>query len=122
MSGTSLLGGVPPGTAFKRMGTAAGRPGTGAQQALGGATLRTAVPQVENRPITQHGVVGMRAGTSGSGGRRVLDKNFFLTELRQKRMDVANATHKMQVRRAWARRGYKQKTRAGVPIMRILAL
>jgi len=33
--------------------------------------------------------------TSG-GGRRVLDKNFFLSELRQKRSEIANATQSMQ--------------------------
>eukprot|EP00798_Chlamydomonas_sp_ICE-L_P011194 gene11194-18811_t len=89
------LGQPPPGTAYKRLGTANQRPGTGQQQGPGGARLGTAV-QVENRPITNHGVSGIRQGGGGGGGRRVLDKNFFLTELRQKRSEIASVTRNME--------------------------
>ena len=53
--------------------------------------------QVDNRPLTQHGVVGVRKQTA-MGGRQVLDKNYFVNELRQKRLDIANVTQKMRVR------------------------
>ncbi len=56
--------------------------------------------QVENRPLTQHGVVGMRKQT-GAGKRQVLDKNYFVNELRQKRLDIANETQRMRVRVNW---------------------
>ncbi len=91
--GTAMRGaaGQPPGTAYKRLGTAAG------QQAAGPGGTRTGVNvQVENRPITNHGVLGMKFA-SGGGGRKVLDKNYFLNELRQKRMEIANTTQQMKV-------------------------
>lgn len=93
--GTAMRGGPPPSTAYKRMGTAAGRPGTGQQAGPGGPRTGTTV-QVENRPITQHGVLGMKFA-AGGGGRKVLDKNYFMNELRQKRMEIANVTQKMRV-------------------------
>lgn len=108
-TGNSLLnrtfnapgGGGVPGTAYKRMGTGQGRPGSNAGGgAVNNATsLRTGADvQVENRPLTQHGVVGMRKQTA-MGGRQVLDKNYFVNELRQKRSDIVNITQKMRVRR-----------------------
>ncbi len=95
--GTAMRGaaGQPPGTAYKRLGTAQGRPGTG-QQGAAGVRTGTAV-QVENRPITNHGMVGMKFQAAGAG-RKVLDKNYFLNELRQKRMEIANITQQMKVR------------------------
>ncbi len=89
------IGQAPPGTAYKRLGTANARPGTG-QQGAAGVRTGTNV-QVENRPITNHGVSGIRAGTGGVGGRRVLDKNYFVSELRQKRSEIANVIRNMQV-------------------------
>ena len=89
--------GPPPSTAYMRMGTAAGRPGTGQQGGPGGPRTGTQV-QVENRPITQHGVLGMKMAAGAGGGRKVLDKNYFMNELRQKRMEIANVTQKMRVR------------------------
>ena len=99
--GTAMgRGGAPPSTAYKRTGTASGnRPGTGSQGGpAAGARTGTAV-QVDARPITQHGVSGMKtaAAGGGGGGRKVLDKNYFLTELRQKRSEIANVTQSMQV-------------------------
>eukprot|EP00197_Chlamydomonas_leiostraca_P011457 CAMPEP_0202869542 /NCGR_PEP_ID=MMETSP1391-20130828/12512_1 /ASSEMBLY_ACC=CAM_ASM_000867 /TAXON_ID=1034604 /ORGANISM="Chlamydomonas leiostraca, Strain SAG 11-49" /LENGTH=623 /DNA_ID=CAMNT_0049549875 /DNA_START=192 /DNA_END=2063 /DNA_ORIENTATION=+ len=96
--GTAMRGAAgqpPPSTAYKRLGTAAGRPGTGQQAGPGGPRTGTNV-QVENRPITQHGVLGMKFAGGGGGGRKVLDKNYFMNELRQKRMEIANVTQKMR--------------------------
>lgn len=87
--------GQPPPSAYKRMGTASGqRPGTGSQGGQNGARTGTAV-QVDARPITQHGVSGMKT-SAGTGGRKVLDKNFFLSELRQKRSEIATITQNMR--------------------------
>lgn len=97
--GTAMRGaaaGAPPGTAYKRLGTAQGRPGTGQQGGAGG--VRTGAPvQVENRPITNHGVQGGIKFNAGSG-RQVLDKNYFMNELRQKRLEIIQVTQGMQVR------------------------
>lgn len=101
--GGSVLGAVgnpPPGTAFKRLGTAqGGRPGTGQQGAAGARTGTN--PQVDNRPITNHGVSGITK-TAVAGGRKVLDKNYFVSELRQKRSEVATVTQRMRVGQTWA--------------------
>jgi intraflagellar transport protein 74 len=98
--GTAMRGQAgqpPPSTAYMRLGTASGRPGTGAQgAAAAGARTGTAV-QVEARPITQHGISGMKtAATAVVGGRKVLDKNYFLSELLQKRSEIANITQSMR--------------------------
>lgn len=39
----------------------------------------------------------MKPSATAGGGRKVLDKNYFLTELRQKRTEIANVTQAMQV-------------------------
>ena len=98
MGGGSI--GAPPGTAFKRLGTAQGRPGTGAQGGAAGGRTGTNV-QVDSRPITNHGISGMKAAAGGGGGRQVLDKNYFVNELRQKRAEVANVTQSMRVCGVW---------------------
>lgn len=71
--GTAMRGAAaaPPQTAYKRLGTAAGRPGTQSGGAGAAAGRAGGAPvQVENRPITNHGVSGMRV--AASGGRQVL--------------------------------------------------
>lgn len=94
-SGGSI--GAPPGSAYKRLGTANGRPGTGSQGGANGARLGTAVT-VDNRPITNHGVSGMRQKNTGGGsGRQVLDKAYFIGELRQKRLEIITVTQSMKV-------------------------
>ncbi|KAG2495583.1 hypothetical protein HYH03_006183 [Edaphochlamys debaryana] len=89
-------GGGPPGTAYKRLGTASQRPGTGQAAAAAAAAARAGQSlQVENRPITNHGVSGMKTAAAGVG-RQVLDKNYFMNELRQKRMEIAQVTQQMK--------------------------
>ncbi|KAJ9520725.1 hypothetical protein QJQ45_007593 [Haematococcus lacustris] len=98
--GTAMRGpggvGGPPSSAYKRMGTAQGRPGTGQQAAAPNGPRTGTTVHVENRPITNHGVSGMKFAAPAGGGRKVLDKNFFMNELRQKRMEIANVTQSMQ--------------------------
>ena len=53
--------------------------------------------QVSERPVTQQGMSGMR--TAGQGpGRQVLDKSYFMAELRQKKADLIKANEEMEVR------------------------
>lgn len=51
--------------------------------------------QVESRPITNHGVTGVKTAAAAPG-RQVLDKTYFLTELRTKRNEIVNVTSKMK--------------------------
>lgn len=112
---TALKGaaGAPPGTAYKRTGTASQRPGTGQQAAAAAAAAQRAgtTVQVENRPITNHGVSGMKV--AASQGRQVLDKNYFMNELRQKRMEIAQVTQGMKVGGAALARPLRYTRRAG---------
>lgn len=53
--------------------------------------------QVNERPVTQQGMSGMR--TAGQGpGRQVLDKTYFMAELRQKKAELIQITEKMEVK------------------------
>ncbi|KAF8068364.1 IFT74 [Scenedesmus sp. PABB004] len=83
--GTASRGGGPPGMAFKRV-------------AGGGAALDSALAAVP-RPLTAQGMGGPRA-TPGPGGRQVLDRTFFVGELRQKRQQIIAAVAQMRVRRS----------------------
>ncbi|MEW5313546.1 MAG: hypothetical protein WDW38_005106 [Sanguina aurantia] len=98
--GTAMRGpggaGPPPSSAYKRTGTANNqRPGT-QSSANGPAGVRTGTSvTVDSRPITNHGLTGVKPG-GGGGGRQVLDKTYFVNELRQKRTEVANKTAEMR--------------------------
>eukprot|EP00878_Enallax_costatus_P032201 GHUV01035326.1.p1 GENE.GHUV01035326.1~~GHUV01035326.1.p1 ORF type:complete len:168 (-),score=53.03 GHUV01035326.1:534-1037(-) len=82
--GTAMRGAgqAPPGTAYKRV-TAAGAP---LQQAL----------QAQARPMTQQGMSGAKPMTQ-AGGRQVLDRTYFINELRQKRQQIINVNAQMRV-------------------------
>lgn len=68
------------------------RPGT-ANRGVGQA-LNTDV-QVAERPVTQQGMSGMK--TAGQGpGRQVLDKSYFLAELRQKKQELLQVNEQME--------------------------
>jgi len=91
--------GMPPGTG-QRMGTAGrgGPPGTGMRPGTAnrgmGAALNTDV-QVNERPVTQQGMSGMK--TAGQGpGRQVLDKSYFMADLRKKKQELLQANQKME--------------------------
>eukprot|EP00878_Enallax_costatus_P023413 GHUV01024904.1.p1 GENE.GHUV01024904.1~~GHUV01024904.1.p1 ORF type:complete len:190 (+),score=64.15 GHUV01024904.1:222-791(+) len=81
--GTAMRGAgqAPPGTAYKRV-TAAGAP---LQQAL----------QAQARPMTQQGMSGAKPMTQ-AGGRQVLDRTYFINELRQKRQQIINVNAQMR--------------------------
>ncbi len=82
--GTAMRGGAPPGTAYKRVTAGA---------------LAKGSPQVDARPLTQQGVGGAKPATQAAG-RQVLDRSYFLSELRQKRAEIVSVTQHMQVRSA----------------------
>lgn len=100
--GTAMRGpggaGPPPSSAYKRTGTANNqRPGT-QSSGTGPVGVRTGTTvTVDSRPITNHGLTGVKPG-GGGGGRQVLDKTYFVNELRHKRTEVANKTAEMRVR------------------------
>lgn len=97
--------GAPPGTAYMRLSTAAQRPP--------GTAMRTAAPvQVDNRPITQHGVSGVKGAGGAGGGRQVLDKTYFVNELRQKRIELNNIIASLKVRTGRRRGPKRTKARA----------
>jgi intraflagellar transport protein 74 len=99
-----------PGTAQRsqRPGTASLRPGSASlglgggirqgtastQQAASGASLSANVT-IENRPITQHGMMGMRQATAGPG-RQVQDVGFFVGMLRTKIGDIVVEIQRMR--------------------------
>lgn len=81
----------PPGTARLRTGVAPSGPGT---QAAQGLALSASV-NVSDRPVTGHGMMGMK--TQGQNqGRLVQDAAFFVGLLRKKISDVNNETIKLR--------------------------
>ncbi|QDZ21732.1 Intraflagellar transport protein 74-like [Chloropicon primus] len=103
--GVSNGGGVPgtarPGSGFRRLGTGMGTAlpptaaGSGAVSGVGvGVGLNTSVV-VDDRPVTQQGMVGLNPGKSLGPSRRVQDKSFFLSELRQKTKELTAVVQDM---------------------------
>lgn len=92
-------GGVlgPPGTAIRRV-TQAG--GGQAQQIAG---------QAQARPLTQQGMGGLKPSTAAAG-RQVLDRTYFINELRQKRQQIMAVIRQMQVCLRWAGCGMPDRT------------
>jgi intraflagellar transport protein 74 len=52
--------------------------------------------QAQARPLTQQGMGGSKPMTQAAG-RQVLDRTYFINELRQKRQQIVNITARMQV-------------------------
>jgi hypothetical protein len=52
--------------------------------------------QAQARPLTQQGVSGSKPMTQAAG-RQVLDRTYFINELRQKRQQIINITARMRV-------------------------
>ncbi|XP_065181788.1 intraflagellar transport protein 74 homolog [Sycon ciliatum] len=89
----------PPGTAGRGrlgMGSRAG-PGTRAGGGEAGQIANAIASQlhVSERPITQHGVAGMKTGVRGPE-RGVYDKSYYLGMLRNKITELRQETRKMQ--------------------------
>lgn len=68
------------------------RPGTGVQS---WGSPSPFVPQVADRPVTQQGMAGLK--TASGAGRQVVDKTFYLAQLRQKRSELIEVTSQLQV-------------------------
>lgn len=108
--GTAMRGGIqpPPGTAYKRV-TAAGAP---VQQSL----------QAQARPLTQQGMGGAKPMTQATG-RQVLDRTYFINELRQKRQQIINVNAQMRVSNQHPKRARQntERSAAGVDALCTIA-
>lgn len=80
-----------PGTARLRTGIAPSGPGTQAAQGI----AISANVNVSDRPVTGHGVVGMKAQNQGSG-RLVQDAAYYIGLLRNKIKDINDETIKLR--------------------------
>ena len=81
----------PPTTASLR------RPGSALRRIAsnsGSAAQQQQALQVDFRPVTQHGMMGMRSGSAGPG-RQFADKAFFLAEIRNKITQVRDELAKL---------------------------
>ncbi|KAG5180491.1 intraflagellar transport protein 74 [Tribonema minus] len=92
-------GQMPPGTGLRtgtgmRMRTGAAPP-TASREAAYGVALTHEV-NVDNRPVTQQGMSGMRTSQGAGPGRLVQDGSFFLGQLRQKIMDIQRELAKLK--------------------------
>lgn len=74
---------APPSTAYKRV------------TATGVSTQQSVEAQV--RPLTQQGMGGAGPATQATG-RQVLDRTYFVNELKQKRQQIINVNAQMRVR------------------------
>ena len=79
---------------FGRLGTAI-RQGTAMREVnLGGVGYNTKVSSVD-RPVTNHGLSGMGAGSVGPG-RQIYDRNYYNNLLRNKNNEIATEINKMK--------------------------
>jgi hypothetical protein len=99
---TRQQGIMPPGTAQGRpigtansRGGALGPPGTAMRRVLQSQTQLAG--QAQARPLTQQGMGDMKPSTAAAG-RQVLDRTYFINELRQKRQQTMTVIRQMQVR------------------------
>ncbi|KAI8472521.1 MAG: hypothetical protein J3K34DRAFT_457787 [Monoraphidium minutum] len=88
-AGRGAAGQQPPSRAYKRAPA-------GGLLAGGGGALARGAPALDARPLTQQGIGGMAKPGTAAGGRQVLDRNYFVSQLRQKRQEIVNATHQLQ--------------------------
>jgi intraflagellar transport protein 74 len=77
--GTGMRGG-PPGTGMRVPGTGM-RMGTAMQPMGVGAATDV---KVENRPVTQMGLGGVKTGTKTGAGRQIYDKSYYMMQIRNK--------------------------------------
>jgi intraflagellar transport protein 74 len=101
--------GGPPSTAqsSRSIGTASGRggalkpPSTAFRRVLqAGPGALASQPAAQARPMTsQQGMGGLKPSTAAAG-RQVLDRTYFVNELRQKRQQIMAVIQQMQVRTA----------------------
>ena len=89
--GSGIGGRKPPGTARLRTGVAPSGPGT---QAAQGVALNASI-NINERPMTGQGVMGMK--TAGQGmGRLVEDNSYYVGLIRKKISDVEKETRKLR--------------------------
>lgn len=88
--------GRPIGTANSRGGGALGPPGTALRRVLQSGSQTQLAGQAQARPLTQQGMGDMKPSTA-TAGRQVLDRTYFINELRQKRQQTMTVIRQMQV-------------------------
>jgi hypothetical protein len=68
-----------------------GRPPTGNRSASG-----IIGPQIVERPMTQHGLGGMKTPKTSFGSRQVQDKSFWLGQIRSKMNELSEEIHTLE--------------------------
>merc|ERR1719197_1006204 len=82
--GTGMM---PPGTGMMPPGTGMAPPGTGMQQGMMGGSVLQQGLKVDDRPVTQQGMGGMK--TAGQGpGRQICDRSYYIGLLRAKQSEL----------------------------------
>jgi intraflagellar transport protein 74 len=78
---------MPPGTGMVPPGTGMMPPGTGMiPPGMGGSVLQQGM-KVDERPVTQQGMMGMK--TAGQGpGRQIFDRSYYISQLRSKQSEL----------------------------------
>jgi len=90
-SGFRTAAGNRPNTGFRRLDTASG------QKPIGSRTvgLDTNV-EIENRPITQHGMSGMQTKSSRGPSRKIADRNYYESLLKEKLVEIVREIDSMR--------------------------
>ena len=94
---------MPPGTAMRGMmppGTGMMPPGTGMQMGMMGGSVLQQGLKVDDRPVTQQGMGGMK--TAGQGpGRQIFDRSYYIGLLRAKQSELNQEIEK--IHQKWER-------------------
>merc|ERR1719498_1669507 len=91
---------MPPGTGMMPPGTGMGPPGTGMQAGMMGGSVLQQGLKVDDRPVTQQGMGGMK--TAGQGpGRQIFDRSYYIGLLRAKQSDLNQEIEK--IHQKWER-------------------
>ena len=92
--GTAMRGMMPPGTGMM------GPPGTGMQMGMMGGSVLQQGLKVDDRPVTQQGMGGMK--TAGQGpGRQIFDRSYYIGLLRAKQSELNQEIEK--IHQKWER-------------------
>ncbi len=98
--GTAMRGMMPPGTGMMPPGTGMGPPGTGMQAGMMGGSVLQQGLKVDDRPVTQQGMGGMK--TAGQGpGRQIFDRSYYIGLLRAKQSELNQEIEK--IHQKWER-------------------
>jgi hypothetical protein len=111
--GSAMRSMMPPGTAgmMGPPGTGMAPPGTGMQAGMMGGSVLQQGLKVDDRPVTQQGMGGMK--TAGQGpGRQIFDRSYFIGLLRAKQSELNQEIEK--IHQKWDRCAYYPQSRASL--------